>query len=56
MDAPPQWQQAVCREVRNLVHDANPDVTETIKYRPAVVELHGNIWGSSKLRGQVAFA
>jgi len=27
----PEWQQAICREVRELVHTADPDVQETIK-------------------------
>ena len=27
----PDWQQAVCREVRELVHGADPEVVETIK-------------------------
>ncbi len=40
----PGWQQAICREVRELVHAANKDVTETIKrtVRPYFV-LEGNI-------------
>src|SRR5438270_2557034 len=40
----PEWQQAICREVRDLIHAADPDVTETIKRtnRPYFV-LHGNI-------------
>jgi len=40
----PEWQQAVCREVRELVHTADPDVAETIKRgnRPYFV-LEGNI-------------
>src|SRR6266566_9092678 len=40
----PDWQQAICREVRDLVHSADPDVAETIKRtnRPYFV-LHGNI-------------
>src|SRR5258708_38619874 len=44
IDALPGWQQAICREVRDLVHAANPDVTETIKRtnRPYFV-LEGNI-------------
>ena len=44
IDALPDWQQAVCREVRDLVHAADPGVTETIKRasRPYFV-LHGNI-------------
>ncbi len=38
------WQQALCREVRALLHAADPDVTETIKRtdRPYFV-LHDNI-------------
>jgi hypothetical protein len=40
----PAWQQAICREVRDLVHAADPEVTETIKRtdRP-YFELRGNI-------------
>src|ERR1700693_1480913 len=40
----PDWQQAICREVRALVHAADRDVTETIKRtnRPYFV-LQGNI-------------
>src|ERR1700680_4271935 len=44
IDALPDWQQAICREVRDLVHAADPEVTETIKRtnRPYFV-LEGNI-------------
>ncbi len=44
IDALPDWQQAICREVRQLVHAAAPEVTETIKFtnRPYFV-LQGNI-------------
>src|SRR2546430_181172 len=40
----PQWQQVICRRVRDLVHAADPAVTETIKRRvqPYFV-LDGNI-------------
>jgi len=40
----PAWQQAICREVRALVHAADNDVIETIKRtdRPYFV-LEGNI-------------
>jgi hypothetical protein len=40
----PEWQQAICREVRELVHAADPEVAETIKFtdRPYFV-LQGNI-------------
>ena len=40
----PDWQQAICREVRELVHAADPEVAETIKFtdRPYFV-LQGNI-------------
>jgi len=44
IDALPEWQQAICREVRDLVHAADPEVIETIKRtnRPYFV-LQGNI-------------
>jgi hypothetical protein len=40
----PEWQQDICREVRELVHAADPEVVETIKrtIRPYFV-LEGNI-------------
>src|SRR5437870_13367793 len=44
IEALPGWQQAICREVRDLVHAADPEVTETIKRskQPYFV-LRGNI-------------
>ncbi|MDQ6906073.1 MAG: DUF1801 domain-containing protein [Chloroflexota bacterium] len=44
IDALPAWQQVICREVRALVHAADPAVTETIKrtVQPYFV-LNGNI-------------
>ena len=44
IDALPAWQQAICREVRDLIHAADPEVQETIKRRvqPYFV-LEGNI-------------
>ncbi len=44
IDALPDWQQAICREARELVHAADPGVVETIKRtdRPYFV-LQGNI-------------
>jgi hypothetical protein len=40
----PDWQQAICEQVRDLVHAADPEVEETIKRRvqPYFV-LQGNI-------------
>jgi hypothetical protein len=40
----PDWQQAICRRVRELVHAADPEVAETIKRtnRPYFT-LSGNI-------------
>src|SRR5437763_11142593 len=40
----PGWQQEMCRQVRDLVHAADPEVTETIKrsVQPYFV-LDGNI-------------
>jgi hypothetical protein len=44
IEARPDWQRAICHEVRDLVHAADPEVIETIKYtdRPYFV-LEGNI-------------
>ena len=44
IDALPDWQQAICREVRDLVHAADPEIVETIKRttRPYFV-LDGNV-------------
>jgi hypothetical protein len=44
IDALPEWQQAIFRQVRDLVHAADPEVEETIKRRvqPYFV-LEGNI-------------
>jgi hypothetical protein len=44
LDGLPDWQRAICRQVRDLVHAADPDVEETIKrtVRPSFV-LDGNI-------------
>jgi hypothetical protein len=44
IDALPGWQQDICREVRELVHEADPDVVETIKrtVQPYFV-LDGNV-------------
>ena len=44
IDALPAWQQAICREVRDLVHAADPEIVETVKFRgrPYFV-LEGNV-------------
>ena len=40
----PAWQQDICRRVRDLVHAADPEVTETIKRtRQPYFVLDGNI-------------
>jgi hypothetical protein len=40
----PPWQQAICSELRDIVHAADPEVSETIKrtVQPYFV-LHGNV-------------
>ena len=41
IDALPDWQQAICREVRDLVHAADHEVAETIKrHQPSAVGQH----------------
>ena len=44
IDALPDWQQSICYQLRELVHGADREVTETIKFtnRPYFV-LQGNI-------------
>lgn len=44
IDGLPDWQQEICREVRDLAHGADPEVVETIKrsVQPYFV-LQGNI-------------
>lgn len=44
IDALADWQQAICREVRDLAHAADPEVAETVKRRvqPYFV-LQGNV-------------
>jgi hypothetical protein len=44
VDALPDWQQAICHRVRDLVHAADPEVEETIKrtVQPYFV-LQGNV-------------
>jgi hypothetical protein len=44
IEALPEWQRAICREVRDLVHAADSEVTETIKRtRQPYFVLQGNI-------------
>jgi hypothetical protein len=44
IDALPEWQQAICHEVRTLVHAVDPELVETIKrtVQPYFV-LQGNV-------------
>ena len=44
IDALPEWQQAICRRVRELLHEADPEIEETIKRttQPYFV-LQGNV-------------
>ena len=44
IDALPDWQAAICRRVRRLIHEADPAIVETIKrtVQPYFV-LEGNV-------------
>lgn len=46
IDALPYWQQEICCEVREIAHEADPEMVETIKRRvqPYFV-LQGNVAG-----------
>jgi hypothetical protein len=54
IEALPDWQQVICREVRELVHAADKEVAETIKRtnRPFFV-LQGNICALLAAKGHV---
>jgi hypothetical protein len=44
IDGLPDWQQAICQQIRGLVHAADPEVVETIKRtRQPYFTLHGNV-------------
>jgi hypothetical protein len=44
IEALPDWQRAVCREVRALVHAVDPELSETIKRtRQPYFVLQGNV-------------
>jgi hypothetical protein len=44
IDALPEWQQAICRQVRDVVYAADPEVVEVIKRsRQPYFVLQGNI-------------
>ena len=44
IDGLADWQQAICREVREIAHDVDPEMTETVKRKgqPYFV-LEGNV-------------
>jgi hypothetical protein len=54
IEALPDWQQEICQAVRELVHEADPEVVETIKRRvqPYFV-LSGNICALLAAKGHV---
>jgi len=40
----PKWQQAICEKVRGLIHQADPDMVEEIKFRDRpYFTLNGNV-------------
>src|SRR6476661_10516304 len=54
IEALPGWQQEICRRVRDLVHAADPEVTETIKRtRQPYFVLDGNICAFLAAKGHV---
>jgi hypothetical protein len=54
IEALPEWQQEICRRLRDLVHAADPEVTETIKRtRQPYFVLDGNICAFLAAKGHV---
>ena len=44
IDALPEWQRAICHEIRDLLHAADPEVVETIKRTvQTYFVLNGNV-------------
>ncbi len=40
----PEWQQAVCKQVRDLIHQAEPNIVEEIKFKDRpYFTLQGNV-------------
>ncbi|WP_223932937.1 DUF1801 domain-containing protein [Arthrobacter sp. StoSoilB5] len=54
IEALPDWQRAVCEELRDLIHEAEPEIVETIKRRvqPYFV-LDGNVCALLAARNHV---
>jgi hypothetical protein len=54
IEALAEWQQDICRQVRDLIHAADPDIVETIKFRdrPYFV-LEGNVCALLDAKGHV---
>jgi hypothetical protein len=54
IEALPDWQQAICRRVRYLVHEADPEVVETIKRttQPYFL-LEGNVCALLATKGYI---
>ncbi len=46
----PDWQQAICREARDLVHAADQEVTETIN-APALIAMFKQIIENNRAGG-----
>jgi len=54
IDPLPDWQQAICRELRDLIHAADPEISESIKrtVQPYFV-LDGNVCALLAAKDQV---
>jgi hypothetical protein len=50
----PKWQQKICQQLRDLIHAADPEVTETIKrtVQPYFI-LQGNVCALLAAKGHV---
>ena len=54
IEALPEWQQAICQQIRDLVHGADPEVEETIKRtRQPYFTLKGNVCALLAAKGWV---
>jgi hypothetical protein len=54
IDALPEWQQGICRQVRDLAHAADPELVETVKRtRQPYFVLKGNVCALLAAKGWV---
>lgn len=55
IDSAPEYAQPILKHLRDLVHEACPDVVETLKWRNAAFEHHGLLCGFAAFKNHAMF-